>query len=310
MNNIKALILCNNPIAIPGIKEFLFYDKIAAVVVTNRNKDMQHILQPLLSEKNVPLVLITKKNYQQELLSSIEKYSPTIGIMMTFPFIITPQLLAVIPNGFVNFHYGLLPQCRGPQPILRHLLNNDTHAGITIHKVDEGIDTGEIISQEKMVIDDSDTYGTLQAKLAYLGAKQAANLLKILSFGTIIPSIKQNELLAAYYQMPTATELTINWQTMTAQQIIRLVNTCNPWNKGAGTLLNNWFLGIVEAEIIDEAIDGNRPGTILHCDKQNGLVIKTSDNKKIKINIIYTNEGFFSGYKLANFGVKEMDMFS
>ncbi len=309
MNNVKALILCNNPVAIPGIKEFLFYDKVAAIIVTKRNKEMQHILQPLLIEKNVPLVLLSKKEYQQELIDAIAKYLPTIGIMMTFPFFITPQILLAIPSGFVNFHYGLLPQCRGPQPILRHLLNNHTQAGITLHKVDEGIDTGEIISQEKMAIDDSDTYGTLQAKLAYLGAKQAANLLKILSFGTIIPSIKQNESLAAYFEMPTATELTINWEKMTAQQIARLVNACNPWNKGAGTTVKNWFLGIVEVEIMDEVINDYKPGTILSCNMQNGLVVKTVDNKKIKINIVYTNEGFFSGYKLTNFGITETDMF-
>ena len=66
MNNVKALILCNNPVAIPGIKEFLFYDKVAAIIVTKRNKEMQHILQPLLIEKNVPLVLLSKKEYQQD----------------------------------------------------------------------------------------------------------------------------------------------------------------------------------------------------------------------------------------------------
>jgi methionyl-tRNA formyltransferase len=305
MSEVKALILCNNPVAIPGIKEFLFYGKVAAVATTKRNKEMQHILQQLLKDTVVPLLLLDKQGYKTQLTDAIKKYNANVGLMMTFPFIIPQEILQLPEKGFINFHYGLLPQCGGPQPILRHLLNNDDEAGVTIHKVDEGIDTGPVIMQEKIPIEQDDTYGTLQSKLAFLAAKQAANLLKILSFGSIIPALPQDKTKAAYYEMPTAKELTINWAAMTAQQIVRLVNACNPWNKGAGTAVNNWFIGITEAEItgnceVDEAV----PGTIIACNKEEGLLVKTADNKKIKITVVYTNEGFFSGRRLAAFGIK------
>jgi len=306
MNEIKALILCNNPVAIPGIKEFLFYGKVAAMATTQRNKEMQHILQDIMKDTGVPLLLLNKKEYKTQLSEAIIKYEVNVGLMMTFPFMITPDILQLPPKGFINFHYGLLPQCRGPQPILRHLLNNDAEAGVTIHKVDEGIDTGPVIMQEKIPIEDNDTYGTLQSKLAFLAAKQAANLLKILSYGSKIPALQQDETKANYYEMPTAAELTINWNEMTAQKIIRLVNACNPWNKGAGTTINNWFLGITEAEMIDGAeTTETAPGMIVACNNEEGLVVKTMDNKKIKINIVYTNEGFFSGSRLTDFGIKK-----
>jgi methionyl-tRNA formyltransferase len=305
MNEVKALILCNNPIAIPGIKEFLFYGKVAAIATTRRNKEMQHILEQLIKNTGVPLLLLNKKDYKTQLTEAIKKYDVNVGLMMTFPFMITPELLSLPPKGFINFHYGLLPQCRGPQPILRHLLNNDKEAGVTIHKVDEGIDTGAIIMQEKISIEDNDTYGTLQSKLAFLAAKQAANLLKILSYGTMIPAVAQDETKAAYYEMPVAKELTINWTEMTAQQIVRLVNACNPWNKGAGTTINDWLIGIAEAEIIGVCdATGTAPGTIIACNKEDGLIVKTMDNQKIKINIIYTNEGFFSGSRMATFDIQ------
>jgi methionyl-tRNA formyltransferase len=305
MNEVKALILCNNPVAIPGIKEFLFYGKAAVIATTRRNKEMQHILQQLMKDTDVPLLLLDKKEYKTQLSEAIKQYDVTVGLMMTFPFMITAELLSLPPKGFVNFHYGLLPQCRGPQPILRHLLNNDKETGVTIHKVDEGIDTGPVIMQEKIPIEDNDTYGTLQSKLAFLAAKQAANLLKILSYGSIIPAAAQDESKAAYYEMPTAAELTINWNKMTAQKIIRLVNACNPWNKGAGTTINNWFLGITEAEIIGNAeASETAPGTIIACNHEDGLVVKTIDNQKVRINIIYTNEGFFSGSRMATFDIQ------
>jgi methionyl-tRNA formyltransferase len=311
MTDVKALILCNNPIAIPGIKEFLFYGNVAAIGIPKRNKEMQHILQQLLEGTNVPLFYLTKQDYKAELTKAIEAHPATVGLLMTFPFIIAPEILQLPAKGFINFHYGLLPQCRGPQPILRHLLNNDKEAGITIHKVDDGIDTGEIIVQEKVSIENNDTYGTLQSKLAFLAAKQAANLLKILSFGTVIPGIQQDESKAAYYQMPAAKELTINWSTMTAAEIVRLANACNPWNKGAGTTIEGWLIGITEAEIIGDCLTEElAPGTIIHCNSSDGLVVKTTDNKLLSINIVYTNEGFFSGKRLESFGIKAGMLFN
>jgi methionyl-tRNA formyltransferase len=185
------------------------------------------------------------------------------------------------------------------------LLNNDKEAGVTIHIADEGIDTGAIIMQEKIQIEENDTYGTLQANLAYLAAKQAANLLKILSYGTMMPATPQDETKAAYYEMPGSKELTINWAEMNAAEIVRLVNACNPWNKGAGSVINDWLIGITEVEIAGNTEASEAlPGTVIDCSNENGLVVKTVDNKKLKINIVYTSEGFFSGTRLEKFGIR------
>ncbi|MEQ1677444.1 MAG: formyltransferase family protein [Chitinophagaceae bacterium] len=304
-NEIKTLILCNNPVAVPGIKEFLFYGKVGAIVVTKKNKEMQQIIGSLIQDTGVPLIIVTRNDYVDKLTTAITQYGINTGLMMTFPFVLPKEIWELPANGFINFHYGLLPQCRGPQPILRHLLNNDAEAGVTLHKVDGGIDTGEIIMQEKMTIEETDTYGVLQGKLAHLAAKPAANLLKILSYGTMIPSAPQDESKAAYYDMPGAKELTINWNEMDAAQIIRLINACNPWNKGAGAVINNWFIGITEAIILEgTSLEEGKPGSILECDSNKGLVVKTNDNKRIKLTIIYTNEGFFSGHRLAEYGVQ------
>lgn len=309
--DVKALILCNNPIAVPGIREFLFYGNVGAIAVTKRNKEMQQICGALVKDTGVPVLIVTRNNYEERLITAIDEYGINVGLMMTFPFVLPEPIWRKPEKGFINFHYGLLPQCRGPQPVLRHLLNNDAEAGVTLHKVDGGIDTGEIIMQEKMPIAPTDTYGALQAKLAYLASKPAANLLKILSYGSIVPSLPQNETKAAYYEMPGADELTVNWQTMEAAQIVRLVNACNPWNKGAGTTINNWFVGITEAEISGQEADGGEePGTIIEVNAEKGLLVRTADRKVLKINIIYTQEGFFSGHRLSDYDIKEGMVFS
>lgn len=311
MADFKVLILCNNPIAVPGIKEFLFYGKVAAIGIPKRNTEMQHILNAMLLETGVPLLLLDKKNYKEQMSIAIKEYKVTLGLMMTFPFIITPEILSMPEKGFINFHYGLLPQCRGPHPILWHLLNNDKECGVTVHKVDNGIDTGPIIIQEKLKIEEQDTYGTLQGKLAYLAAKLAANLFKILSYGSMLPAVPQDESLSKYYEKPVAKDLTINWKEMDSNKIIRLINASNPWNKGAGAMINNWFIGILEADIFaDDTTNEKEPGSIITCNSKEGLQVITRDKKILRLNITFTQEGFFSGYRIAQFGIKPGDIFT
>ena len=300
---VKSLILCNNPIAIPAIREFLFYGKVGAIVVTKRNKEMQQLISGMTESYPVPIIIVTKNDYQVKMMEAIREFSINVGMMMTFPFIIPEEIWTIPEKGFINFHFGLLPECRGPQPILWHMLNNDREAGVTVHKVDGGIDTGEIIMQERLEISPSDTYGLLQAKLGFIAARPAANLLKILSFGTLVPSRPQDESKARYYEMPTAKELMIRWE-MPAAEIIRLINACNPWNKGAGAMVNNWMIGVTEAVIACETEDPATAGTIITCDEKNGLLVKTGDSKLLKITIVYLQEGFYSGYRLSEFDIQ------
>jgi len=308
MSDIKVIILCNNPIALPGIKEFLFYGKAGALVTTKRNVEMQELLHQLAEGTGVPVLTVDKKNYLAVLEAAITEHNITAGLIMTFPYILPKAIVDLPPKGFINFHYGLLPQCRGPQPILWHLLNNDSEAGITLHRLDEGIDTGPVIMQERLPILPTDTYGILQGKLAHTGAKCAATLLKILSFGSMIPTTPQDESKAAYYEKPTAKNLTLRWKTMDSALIVRIVNACNPWNKAAASIIQGWMFGITEAEVTEiAATASSTPGTIIALDRQHGFLVQAADNKIVRINIIYLQEGFFSGWRLAAFGIKPGD---
>lgn len=310
MSNFKAIILCNNPIALPAIKEFLFYGKVGAIVTTARNQEMQFLLLQLAQGTGVPVLWVNKKNYATELNKVIEKYQITVGLVMTFPYILPKHIIELPEKGFINFHYGLLPQCRGPQPILWHILNGDLEGGITLHRIDEGVDTGPIVLQEKLTIDITDTYGIVQSKLAHLGAKTAATLFKILSFGSIIPSTVQDETKAQFYKNPTAQDLTLSFKKMDSLKILRTINACNPWNKAAGALINNWMIGITEAKLCPTITNEfDEAGTIVELSEESGLLVKTVDHKVLQINIVYLQEGFLSGWRLAAFGLKKTDRF-
>lgn len=310
MSDLKTIILCNNPIAIPAIREFLFYGKVGALVTTCRNQEMRLLLDQIAQGTGVPVLQVNKKNYTTELKNAIEKYQITVGLVMTFPYILPKSILSLPEKGFINFHYGLLPQCRGPQPILWHILNGDLEGGITLHCMDEGVDTGPIVLQEKLPIGIMDTYGIMQSKLAQLGAKSAATLFKILSFGTIIPSRAQDETKAGFNKNPTAQDLTLSFKEMDSHKLLRTINACNPWNKAAGAIINHWMIGMTEATLrTNITSEFDQAGTILEVSEESGLLVQTIDNKVLQINIVYLQEGFLSGWRLAAFGIKKGDRF-
>jgi methionyl-tRNA formyltransferase len=308
----KIILLCNNKIALPALKELIFFKQVAAILIPANNKQVFTDVKEFIAEggSDALVLLVTKSNFSTTIKEAIATYQPIAVIMMTFPFIIAPDILALPPKGFINFHYGKLPQYRGAEPIFTQIVKQEKQPALTVHVVNEGIDSGPIIMQQVVTYNENDTYNGLQTKLADAGAKLIGSLIKILSFGKFIPAIPQDESLAAYHSKPTATDLMIDWQTMTSQQIKALVNACNPWNKGCGAKINNTVFGITEVEILDK---GNYPilksGTITCLNYTGGLLVCTCDEMLLKINIIYTNSGFESGYKLKNYGVNSGDCF-
>ena len=252
-----------------------------------------------------------KQNLTEKISKFISENSITAVWLMTFTYILPQVLLNVLPGGFINFHYGLLPKYRGANPILSQMLNYEVEGGITIHLVDSGIDTGPIVMQQKIPIEDTDTFGIQIQKLASLGASLVPRLLQFYELSSRLPSQPQDENQAQYFKKPFAGDLMIKWQTMSAIQVIRLVNACNPWNKGAGAVINSQVICITDAELaVDLAVTVMMPGIVVLLDDKNGLIISSSDNKLIRVNICYTPEGFFTGKKLNRFGIKINDKFT
>ncbi len=310
MAEIKILLLCNNTIAIPALQEMLFFRQVAVVVIPSKNTALMADLEELMKGTGVPLLTVDRKNFKKIIRREIEEKKTEAVLMMTFPYIIPEDLLAVPPRGFINFHYGKLPEYRGPEPIFTQVLLQEKKPGLTVHVATAGIDDGPIILQESLLYDAEDTYGRLQYKLADAGAKLVRLLFKILSFGSILPSVAQDESLASYHEKPNAANLMINWQTMNSAAIKALVNACNPWNKGCGTRINNGVIGITEVEILDnDSAETPEPGTILRLDDEYGLQVYACDGNIIKVNIFYAEQGFMSGKKMRGMGVAKGDRF-
>lgn len=304
------MVLCNNEMAIPALQQLFMSGSLAAVVIPEKNTALMAVLKALLTGTNVSLVNVNKKNLETIFKKVAGEKNITAAWLMTFAYIIPKSLLNLLPGGFINFHYGLLPQYRGANPVLAQMLNGETESGITIHIVDEHIDTGPIVMQQKIAIEDKDTFGIQLHKLGMLGASMAMNLLQVCRLSLMPPSLPQDASKAKYYKKPVAADLMINWDNMNSYQVIRLINACNPWNKGAGAVINNMIICLTDAEPTSEKFTGKaKPGTIISLDEQDGLKIYCFDNKLVKINVICTPQGFFTGRRLMDYGVKINDRF-
>lgn len=308
MSDTKILLLCNNKIAVPALRELLFYNQVAAIMIPEKNKEVITLVKKMTEGLPVECKVVNRENFADKIKEIAAIHKPVAAVMMTFPYIIPGELLSLFPKGFINFHYGKLPEYRGPEPIFTQIVKQEKNPGLCVHVVTEGVDSGPVILNETVTYDENDTYGMLREKLAIAGAGLINILMKILSFGTILPAVPQDEGKASYHRKPGAADLMINWKTMDSAAIKALVNACNPWNKGCGALIKGEIIGITEVEIIDAEGKGDEPGTVLTTDKVNGFRVCTCDNKALKLNIVYTEQGFFSGSKLENTGLKPGDL--
>jgi methionyl-tRNA formyltransferase len=122
-----------------------------------------------------PVKLLAQKyNIPIEQPSSLKSYqlsamSFELGIVAQYGLLIPKHVLDSFPLGVINVHTSLLPKYRGASPIQSALINGETETGVTIMKMDQGLDTGPIILQKKTTIDPDETYTHIDKKLASLG---------------------------------------------------------------------------------------------------------------------------------------------
>lgn len=310
--HLNIIICCNNEIAFPAIAALAQNGVLIAVVVPVKNKELYQQLQQFLQGSSVELVGVSKKNLVEILKNLVESKKATYCWLMTFSYIIPKVLLDLLPGAFINFHYGILPQYRGPNPILAQMLQHESHSGLTVHLMDEHIDTGPMLLQHKIPIEEADTFGMQCRKLGILGAALAQQLLQLIVQSADIRPVVQDELQARYYKKPTAADLMINWELMNSKQVVRMIMACNPWNKGAGVLINNQVICLVDAVITSDILPDTAsylPGTIVGLDENEGLKIFCNDTQIVRINIIYTPDGFFTASALAGMGINIKDRF-
>lgn len=170
---------------------------------------------------------------QTESLGSSEEarrlagFQPDLIVVAAFGSILPPAVLSVPRSGCLNVHPSLLPRHRGPSPVANAILCGDQLTGVTIMLMDPGLDTGPILTQEKVGISFMDTTGSLTSKLADVGARLLLDTLPRWLEGKLEPQA-QDESQATHSKLITSKDAEVDWH-LPAVEIWRLVRAYNPW---------------------------------------------------------------------------------
>lgn len=309
MNTTRDIVvLCNNRLAFPAIQTLHSLGRLHTIGVPIENEDVKAFCSVFAAKAGVKLVWIEKSKLEihlKEIINNNVKFIFT----MTFPWKVPEEIIAEHPNLFYNFHYGLLPEMRGADPVFESIRKQKNETGISIHSIEKEVDKGKIILKKTLPLHTDLTHGMLSTNLSYLASYILPELFTLLHNND--QGVTQDETLAKYYKKPTIDDVSIQWEKQDSKSIQALVNACNPWNKGAYAQWNGLNIRLLEVSQANTTIHNPQvPGTILEINENNGLIIQCYDNTQLRINTVYTEEGFMSGHKLLAFGIKNGEKFA
>ena len=205
------------------------YEVCCAVTQQDKPRGRKMVLTPppvkeYALSKNIP-VLQPHTLKDGAFLKELEKYNPDLIVVVAYGKILPKYILDYPKYGCINVHGSLLPKYRGSAPVQWAVINGDKETGVTTMYMNEGMDTGDILLQQKFDIFKNETSGELMERMAGIGAELLVKTLENLSD---ISPIKQDEKEATYAPMLKKEMGLINWKS-SAGEIKNLINGLNPW---------------------------------------------------------------------------------
>ena len=292
----KILVLCGGEFAFPAL-QLLAYEKFICGIGIGKGKDtIIEALDRESKESTISFKSFPNKKDLSEMRAWIDNIQPDYIFCISFPFLLPESILSYGYDKFINFHPGPLPQYRGVMPIFEVLKNQETETAICAHFMNSKFDEGNIIFNDPIAIQEGDTYGKLTVRLSNRMAQVTLNMANMLQFASSIPNQPQDETLSSYYEKPQLSDTYINWKRMSADEIIALINACNPWNIGADATLLGEQVKIIVASLLYEPHE-NQPGTIVSL--SDTINIACEDNRQIAIKILRTNQGIMTADQFA-----------
>ena len=200
--------------------------------------------------------------------------APDALVVAAFGFLLPAPILAMPRLGCINVHASVLPRWRGAAPVHHAILAGDPRTGVSIMRMDAGLDTGPILATRTCAIGPEDTTGSLTGRLAELGATALVDTLRALEDGAV-EALPQDESRATIAPKLSKPQAAIDW-ARPATEIERMVRAFDPWPvahtcpaEGDAPAFRVWRAKVVPGD------PARAPGTVLRCD-ETGLVVATA----------------------------------
>ncbi|SHH28554.1 methionyl-tRNA formyltransferase [Thermosyntropha lipolytica DSM 11003] len=207
-----------------------------------------------------------------EAVEFVKSWQPDLIVVVAYGQILSRELLSLPPLGCINIHASLLPFYRGPAPIQRALMNGEKETGVTIMYMDEGLDTGDIIKQWKMPVDEDINYGELKDVLTKKGAELLIETIKDMEKGKV-ERYKQDHSQATYAPMLTPDDEIIMWDK-SAGEIHNKIRALSPV-PGAYSYIEGFKLKIFRSRVVEKTGYGV-PGEIKGISRE-GFLVQTGE---------------------------------
>jgi len=254
----KVLFMGTPDFSVPTLEELIKCGYEVVGVITQpdkpkgRGKTVTCLPTPVklcASKYDIPIYQPKKIKDKDFIDTVLKKIEFDVIVVVAFGQILSKEILDMAKYGCINVHSSLLPKYRGAAPIQWTIINGEDETGVTTMYMDEGLDTGDILLQSSIKIEDDDTGESLHDKLADLGAKLLITTLEKIKQGDI-KRIKQDESKASYVGMLNKKHGKIDFDK-DAASIERLIRAVTPW-PSAYTSLNGKMLKIWKARVLDD----------------------------------------------------------
>jgi methionyl-tRNA formyltransferase len=262
MENHKIVFFGTPEFAVPSLQLLIDRKEEVLCVVTQpdrpvgRGQKLKFSPIKELALKYDIKILQPERIKDPKFIDQFQKLSSDLAVVAAYGQIFPKTLLEIPQNGFINVHSSYLPFYRGAAPINQAIINGEKETGVTIMLLDEGMDTGDIILQEKILIGSEENASMLHDRLAVFGAELLGKAIDMLESGGWDP-VPQDNQKATYAHLLKKEDGQINWK-IPAETIFNQIRGMTPW-PGCFSRLNKKILKIHKAKILDtkkEAVAG------------------------------------------------------
>lgn len=205
---------------------------------------------------------------------------PQALVVAAYGQIIPTTLLESPAHGGINVHASLLPRWRGAAPVAAAILAGDSETGVSIMRMERGVDTGPVFAQRRVPIGDDATTPALTATLAECGAHELLEVLRALSTGGAVPS-PQDDSLATYAPRLTRAGGFVDWRQHSGTDVDRRVRALQPWPGVVAPLAGETVAIIAGAPVRD--LTGVDAGTVLRGSGESVVVAASEDGYRIDL---------------------------
>ena len=233
------------------------------------------------STEQIPV--LTPKKLDAVARETVSDLQPDVLVCFAYGKIFGPKFLALFPLGGINLHPSLLPLYRGCAPVPAAILDRQSQTGVTVQKLAQKMDSGDILSQQVIPLNGTETADSLLEDSAKIGADMVLSLLHDVSVtGTLPVGTPQDDSQATYCTMLKKEDGCIDWSG-SAEEIDAQIRAFNSW-PGAFTCVDTTvlkihksavFTGDLPVTVTDAMKNGSQPGQVLGTDKKQGILIQT-----------------------------------